>query len=204
MHTGLPLGSSMTQGLPGIAGGDAAGNVTCHLSHPMGSKEGQGHTPPGERMQKLWEDTGSAGACGHPCTFLGCSPAMPGPNTSYLPQRPFFSEDSHHHAHGNHQAGEDSHEDAQDLGPGREAVAAILGGLVLDDVVHQQGLRNGKKARSTQSPLEVSCSKKAWTSQQNQNGPCCRKCQQSSFSQGEVIQGCWHHCSSPAPSNTSS
>jgi len=113
-------------------------------------------------MQKLQEDTGSAGARGHPCTFLGCYPAMPGPSTSYLPRCPFFSEHGHHHAHRNHQAGEDSHEDAQDLGPHGEAVAAVLGGLVLDNVVHQQSLRDGKKVRSAQSPLKVSCSKRAW------------------------------------------
>lgn len=113
-------------------------------------------------MQKLWKNTGSAGVRGHPCTFLGCCPAMPGSNTSYLPQRPFFSEHSYHHAHRNHQAGEDSHEDAQDLSPGGEAVAAVLGGLVLDDVVRQQSLQDGKKARSAQSPLKVSCSKKSW------------------------------------------
>lgn len=65
---------------------------------------------------------------------------MSGPNTSYLPQRPFFSEHSHHHAHRNHHTGEDSHEDAQDLSPDREAVAAILRGLILDNVVHQQSL----------------------------------------------------------------
>lgn len=75
---------------------------------------------------------------------------MAGPSTSYLPQRPFFLEHSHHHAHGNHQAGEDSHKDAQDLGPGGEAVVAILRGLVLDNVVHQQSLWDGKKVKSSQ------------------------------------------------------
>lgn len=75
-----------------------------------------------------------------PLHVCGVLPSNAGPSTSYLPQRPFFLEHSHHHANGNHQAGQDSHEDAQDLGPGREAVAAVLRGLVLDDVVHQQSL----------------------------------------------------------------
>lgn len=89
-----------------------------------------------------------------PPTFLGCSGA------SYLPQRPLFSEHGHQHARGDHQAGEEPHEDAQSLGPGGEAVGAVLGGLVLDDVVHQQRLRGGGKVSTEPSgglkPTETS------------------------------------------------
>lgn len=94
--------------------------------------------------------TGWAGAQNQLLTFLGCFRA------SYLPQRPFLLQHSHEHACRNHQAGAEPHEDAQGLSPGREAVAAILRGLVLDDVVHQQCLWGEGKTKSAQSSPEVS------------------------------------------------
>lgn len=115
---------------------------------PRGQQGGMGtHTPSREDTSRDIDVAGAGAPC---CTFLGCSPAVSGPSTSYLPQRPFFLEHSHHHAHGNHQAGEHSHEDAQGLCPGGELVVAILRRLVLDNVIHQQSLWDGKKARSSQ------------------------------------------------------
>lgn len=152
---------------------------------------------------KLPEDSDWAGACAHSCVFLGCSPAVSGPSTSYLPQCPFFLEHSHHHAHGNHQAGEHSHEDAQDLCPGGEAVVAILRRLVLDNVIHQQSLWDGKKVRSSQRSHAQKRPGDDGTSHQK-DGLCGRRCQQSSLSHREVTQGCWHHHGFPAPSSSSS
>lgn len=200
---GCPLGSSFARYLPGTVGSSTAGRALgCAISHTPCKGEWE-HTLPGERIQKLPEDSDWAGACAHSCVFLGCSPAVSGPSTSYLPQCPFFLEHSHHHAHGNHQAGEHSHEDAQDLCPGGEAVVAILRRLVLDNVIHQQSLWDGKKVRSSQRSHAQKRPGDDGTSHQK-DGLCGRRCQQSSLSHREVTQGCWHHHGFPAPSSSSS
>lgn len=62
---------------------------------------------------------------------------------THLPERTLLSQHSYQHASRDHKAGQQPHEDAQQLGPGGEAVAAILGRLVLDYAVHQQGLQVG-------------------------------------------------------------